>query len=168
MQLLPRRKSPNCCPGLNLSFRNRSLGSGEWTSSNSYTWPESIKNHFPFFRETECGGELTRLGATKVRNSSYVDLLIAEWGIEKHSPKVQTCMRRVLVELSAGSQLALRKNPKIADRGSARGCSWRMGILSDPSKEDHCPSFRYSVEAQGRSAVGSEREARRRTICEKD
>jgi hypothetical protein len=48
-----------------------------------------------------------------MRSSSYVDLLVAEWGIDKHSPKVQTCMRRVLSELIAGSQLALRKNPKL-------------------------------------------------------
>jgi hypothetical protein len=48
-----------------------------------------------------------------MRSSSYVDLLVAEWGIDKHSPKVQTCMRRILSELIAESQLILRLNPKL-------------------------------------------------------
>jgi hypothetical protein len=48
-----------------------------------------------------------------MRTSFYVDLLITEWGIEKCSPRLQACMRRVLGELSPGAQLRLRKNPKL-------------------------------------------------------
>jgi hypothetical protein len=48
-----------------------------------------------------------------MRSSSYVDLLIAEWEIDQRSVKVQACMRQVLGELSAESQLFLRKNPKL-------------------------------------------------------
>jgi hypothetical protein len=48
-----------------------------------------------------------------MRSNLYVDLLIAEWGIEKSSHGVQACMRRVLGELSAESQVFLRKNPKL-------------------------------------------------------
>jgi hypothetical protein len=48
-----------------------------------------------------------------MRRSLYVNLLIAEWGVEKRSPKVLACMRRVLAELSGEAQLTLRKNPKL-------------------------------------------------------
>jgi hypothetical protein len=47
------------------------------------------------------------------RNGSYADILIAEWGIGKCSPRVQTRMRRVLGELSPGAQMVLRRNPKL-------------------------------------------------------
>jgi len=48
-----------------------------------------------------------------MKHNFYVDLLIAEWGIEKRSPKLGACMRRVLSELETGAQLTLRKNPKL-------------------------------------------------------
>jgi hypothetical protein len=51
--------------------------------------------------------------STKMTSNSYVDLLVAEWGIEKHSQKLHGCVRRVLGELSAGVQLVLRKNPRL-------------------------------------------------------
>ena len=48
-----------------------------------------------------------------MRRNSYVNLLMAEWGIEQRSTKVQASMRRVLAELSAHAHLDLRKNPKL-------------------------------------------------------
>jgi len=43
----------------------------------------------------------------------YVDVLLAEWEIEKRSPRVQACVRRALGELSPEALLVLRKNPKL-------------------------------------------------------
>jgi hypothetical protein len=47
-----------------------------------------------------------------MKSRSYVDLLLAEWGIQKRS-RVRTCMRRVLSELTPGVQLELRQNQKL-------------------------------------------------------
>ena len=44
---------------------------------------------------------------------SYVDLLMAEWGLQRYSHRLQTCMRRVLRELTPESQLVLRREPKL-------------------------------------------------------
>jgi hypothetical protein len=43
----------------------------------------------------------------------YVDLLMAEWGLEKHSRRIQTCMRRVLGELTPQTLLVLRREPRL-------------------------------------------------------
>lgn len=48
-----------------------------------------------------------------MRSDFYVDRLIAEWDLEKHSAKLQGCLRRVLRELAVESQLVLSKEPKL-------------------------------------------------------
>ena len=48
-----------------------------------------------------------------MKDTCYVDLLIAEWGVTDYSEKLRRCVRRVLAELCAGSQLVLRRNPKL-------------------------------------------------------
>ncbi len=42
-----------------------------------------------------------------------VDLLTTEWGLKTHSPRLMICTRRVLSELTAETQLVLRRNPKL-------------------------------------------------------
>jgi len=50
---------------------------------------------------------------SKVKYGGYVNLLLQEWGFEKHSPKLASCAKAVLSELSTEWALVLRCNPKI-------------------------------------------------------
>jgi hypothetical protein len=49
----------------------------------------------------------------QMSRSFYVELLMAEWGMENCSPRLQACMRRVLGELGIEAQITLRNNPKL-------------------------------------------------------
>jgi hypothetical protein len=45
--------------------------------------------------------------------TSTVDLLLNEWYINRDQQKLRKCLRRVLGELAAETQLVLRRNPKL-------------------------------------------------------
>jgi hypothetical protein len=45
--------------------------------------------------------------------TSYSDLLLDEWGVDKQSLSLKACVRRVLSELSIDAHLTLRREPRL-------------------------------------------------------